>query len=169
MHIELRKIEEIIDGIEITTWQIDRNYGALVITLNKILNKSIIECEWLDDKHNYIQVMYSEWNSLELFAIFRSDGIIVRDAIREVQKYIEELDLFIVEMSGYGMAGEGLEYDLADDDWKIGVVNRHGDFIVNPEYIKVSFDEQERVFIADNNFKEKDEFSASGKKISRKR
>lgn len=169
MHIELGKIEEIKDGNEIINWQIDIDYGTKVISINKLLNKSIIECDWLDDKHEYLEVMYAEWNSLELFAIVRSDGILVRDAIREVQEYIEELDLFIVEMSGFGMAGESMEYDLADDDWKMGVVNRHGDFIVKPEYIKVSFDEQEGVFIADNNFKEKDEFSISGKKISRKR
>jgi hypothetical protein len=169
MHIELRKIEEIINGNEKTTWQIDRDYGAIVITINELLNKFIIECEWFDDKHEYLEVMYSEWNSLELFAIVRSDGIIVRDAIREVQEYIEELDLFIVEMSGFGMAGEGMEYDLADDDWKMGVVNRHGDFIVKPEYNKVSFDEQERIFIADNNLKEMNQFSVSGSKISRKK
>jgi hypothetical protein len=165
MHIELRKIEETIDGNEITTWQIDRDYGAIVITLNKVFKKPIIECNWLDDKHEFLELMYAEWNSLEIFAIIRSDGFVVRDAIRAIQNYIQEFGLFIVEMSGFGMGGEAREYDLEGDDWKMGVINRYGDFLVNPEYYNISFDEIERVFIADNYHKNPDKFSVSGKMI----
>jgi len=165
MKVELKSKKEIIDDEEITIWQLDKNDGAIVITINKLFDDTICECDWLDDKHKFLQVMYSDWDSNELFAIVNTDGEIIRDAIRSVEEYIEKPQLFIVEMSGFGLGSEASEHDLSADDWKMAVINRYGEFVIEPIYPKIYFEDEESTFYADNYTGEKIKYSVDGKKV----
>ncbi len=166
MKIELKSKTEIIDEEEITTWQIDKNDGAIVITLNKLIEDTICECMWVDTNRTYLQVMYMDWDSNELFAIVHTNGYVVRNAIRSLEAYIESLQLFIVEMSGFGLGLEATEYHLAADDWKMAVVNRHGDFVIGPEYSKIYFEDDENVFYANNYNDDEVRYAVNGKVIN---
>ena len=57
-------------------------------------------------------------------------------------------------MSGFALGYEETEYDLAPDDWKMAVINKHGDYIIPPKYTHIDFEEDEDIFYANNNDRE---------------
>ncbi len=165
MKIELQTKIEIINGEEFTIWQLNKNDGAIVITLNKTFDYEIIECGWLDDKQQFLEIMYGDFNGNELFAIINKHGTVVRDAIRGIMKYLEGPQLFIVEMSGSGMGIEGMQYGLGEDEWKFAVVNAYGHFVIPPEYWAIYFDDEENTFYSDKYFGKEVNFTIKGEKI----
>lgn len=165
METILNSYQEIIDDEEVTVWQLDNNDGAKVITINKLFKDEVLDCEWLDCNEDFLLVMYSDWDSNELYAIVDTNGVIIRDAIRSIECCVESANLIIVEMSGFGMGDEAAEYHLAADDWKMGVINQYGEFIIDPKYLTIYFDEQENVFCAGNHSGDELRYTIEGEKI----
>lgn len=162
MKIKLKSEQQIIDDDEITVWILDKGNGTIIININKLFNDTINECDWLDDGHQFLQVMYSDWDDNELFAIVNTNGEIIRNGIRSVEDFLEKQNLFIVEMSGVGMGDEASEYGISKDDWKMAVINKNGDFVVPPEFNDIWFDEDENLFYADDKHK----FTIDGKELN---
>jgi hypothetical protein len=129
MKIELKSTQELIDDVEVTIWWLDKNEGAIVYNINKLLNEDVIEC-WFENNQKYIEVMYSDWDSNELLAIINTHGHVIRKGIQSIEKFLEEQELFIISITGMGLGGEALYYNLADDDEKMAVIDSNGKFII---------------------------------------
>ncbi|MDJ1497663.1 hypothetical protein QNI19_32285 [Cytophagaceae bacterium DM2B3-1] len=146
MQDELKESIQMFQGEEITVWQVEKKNGAVIITINQLFDDHIFDCQWLDEKQTYLKVFYTDWDSNELCAIVNPDGKIIRKGIRSLKGYIEKYQLFIVEMSGLAMGSEAINYLLSEFDWKMGVVNQRGEFIINPAYDSIRFDHDQELF-----------------------
>lgn len=150
MNIELISEEKIIDNEEVTSWKLDKGNGAVITDLDKLLDIDIIECTWLGNEKQYIEVMHSEWNSMEHFAVVTNDGRLVKKGMAEISKFIEKEQLFLVMFSGFGLGEEeSAYYNLAHNDSKMAVINRYGDYILTPEYNSIQHFYDEEVLYAD--------------------
>jgi hypothetical protein len=164
MKAELKSSEHFIDYDEITVWELHTPVGA-VININKLFDDSVAECSWIDDDHKYLRVDYYDWDSNELTALVDSEGDIIRKGILNVEEYLPEHGLFIVEMSGFGMGDRARDFDLEDDDSKMAVINRFGDFVIKPEYRSIIFEPEENLFYAGSGYSGYDyAFSLEGKR-----
>jgi hypothetical protein len=161
----IRRTEEIIGESESTEWLINRDDGAITISIDKIMSDEVIECFWLDNDHEMIQVFYSSWNGSELWAIINIFGNIIRDGIRSIEEVIEHQKAIVVEMSGFGMGDDAREFDLDYDDWKMAVINQHGSFIIPPKYNKIWFDDSTNLFFAKNYGASETAYNVRGMKV----
>lgn len=164
METILTSKEEIIDGEEVTVWYIYKGYGAIIINLNRILDEEISECTWLGTKQKYLNVDYTDWDENELVAILDADGQIARKGIMYIETFIEDEGLFIIKISGHGLGEEATYFNLASDDWKMAVIDASGKFIIEPEYDKIQFEEEENIFYAKNLAGEENKYSLNGKR-----
>jgi len=155
--------QEIINDNEATVWYIDKGDGAILINLNKILVEDISECNWLSEKGKYILANYSDWDSTELIAIFKDDGQLIKKGISSIETFIEEKELFVINLSGYGLGGEASYYNLATYDWKMAVIDTYGKFIIEPKYDKIRY--EENIFYAKNIVGEEYKYSIKGEII----
>lgn len=151
MSIKLITEDSLVDNEEYTTWKLDKNDGAVVINLNKALELDITECHWLDANNKFLQIMYSELDSTEHFAIITNNGDLVKKGIKEIHHYIENEELFVALFSGFGLEEDATYYNVDQDVWKMAVFNSRGDYVLTPEYNSIEYYEDEDVFHADDN------------------
>ena len=50
--------EEVIEDSEITVWFIEKDNGAILININKILNETITDCDWIGKEKKFLSVEY---------------------------------------------------------------------------------------------------------------
>ncbi|HPT72169.1 MAG TPA: hypothetical protein PLE74_07800 [Candidatus Cloacimonadota bacterium] len=141
---------ETVEGENVTVWRIEKDEGAIVININKILGEDVTDCHWEGNHQTYLIAEYSDWDSNELWAIIDANGQLIKKGIRSIEQYIAKYQLFIVEMSGFALGYEATEYDLAPDDWKMAVINKHGDYIIPPKYPQIDFEEGDDFFYVKN-------------------
>ncbi|MBS1650441.1 MAG: hypothetical protein JSU07_00385 [Bacteroidetes bacterium] len=153
-------------GETITHYLIDKDDGAIVININKILEESISECSWYGNDKKFIGVDYYDWDSNELTAIMNTNGDVLRSGITYVEEYLEKQQLFIINISGYGLKYQSLDYDIEEDENKFAVMDREGCFIIPPKYNAISFDKTAGVFYADRFGENSVTYSIKGKIIN---
>ena len=152
MNIELISEETIIENDEVTSWKLDKGNGAVITDLTKLLNLEIIECNWLDDTRRYLMVMHSEYDSMEHFAIVSNEGRLIKKNIKEIHHVMQKEELFVVQFSGFGLGEEDAAYyNVGQDDWKMAVIDKYGDYVLAPEYNSIRYYEDEEVLYADGN------------------
>lgn len=160
------KLSETSEGFgddEHTLWRL--NNGDEIITINNIFGGSATECGWIGIDNKFLEVMYCDWDSLELFAIIDLKGKIIIKGLRSIEKYIETEQIFIVEITGRAIEGESIYFDLPYDEWKMAVIDRFGNFIIPPSYFHISFDEETQTFTGDNYNFLKDRYTVKGEHI----
>ncbi|MBQ4915284.1 hypothetical protein J8L85_12600 [Maribacter sp. MMG018] len=154
---EIITYQEIVEGDEVTKYKLNKNNGTILIDLEKLLNATVTECEWLGEDKSYLELMYYEWDSTEHFAIVSKDGDLVKKGIKEIHHYIPEVELFVVMFTGFGLGeNDSAYYSVANDDWKMSVINRYGDYILEPIFNKIQHFDDEELFYVDGsvyNFK----------------
>ena len=150
MKTKLTETIEIVDDDEVTIWRIDKGDGIVLINLNLLFDDCVSECEWLDDGHKLVQVMYSDWDSRELVAIVNTNGEILRKGINSIEVVLEKQKRLIVDMSGFGMGDDASDYFLEQDDTRMAVIDWHGDFVIDPLYYSIWFEETENMFYAED-------------------
>ncbi len=166
MKAELKSSEHFIDHDEVTVWELHTSDGK-VVNINTLFDDSVADCSWIDDDHEFLRVDYYDWDSNELTALVDSEGDIIRKGILNVEEYLPEHGLFILEMSGFGMGDEARDYDLESDDTKMAVINRFGKFIIPPEYDRIFFEPDDNQFSADRLYDEREFFfTLEGKKVN---
>lgn len=112
----------------------------------RIISEEPIEWEWLDEKANAIRVLYSNWDSMELLAIV-AKGKLVRKGILAIEHYSHSRSLAVVRLQGlYMQAWEQIEYNISDDDERVGVVNLSGGFFIPPIYSSIAYEPREGKF-----------------------
>ncbi|MEI6348874.1 MAG: hypothetical protein WCP69_13080 [Bacteroidota bacterium] len=162
MNPKLISKSRIVDNEETTIWTIVNNNVS--IEINELFD-SVSDCNWLDKKHNFIEVNYSDWTENDLVAILTSDGEIIRDAIYCIEEIIEEHYLFIVRMSGAAME-EASYYGIASDEKKCGLIDQCGDFIIDPDFLSMEYDKEENIIYASNYTPYEFMYSLDGKQIT---
>ncbi len=147
---EIITYQENVEGDEVTKYKLDKGNGTIVIDLEKLLNATVSECEWLGEDKSYLQVMYGEWEGTDHFAIVSKDGDLVKKGIKEIYHFIPGVKLFVVMFTGFGLGeNDRAYYSVANDDWKMGVINRYGDYILEPKFNKIQYFDDEELFYAD--------------------
>jgi hypothetical protein len=162
MNPKLISKSRIVDNEETTIWTIVNNNVS--IEINELFD-SVSDCNWLDKKHNFIEVNYSDWTENDLVAILTSDGEIIRDAIYCIEEIIEEHFLFIVRMSGAAME-EASYYGIASDEKKCGLIDQCGDFIIDPDFLSMEYDKEENIIYSSNYTPYEFMYSLDGKQIT---
>lgn len=146
------------NGIEVSSWTLQSKNTKDVININKVFEEynieTISDCQWIDDEKKYIEVLYYNWDGSEFFAIINTKGYVLQVGIKEIQKYIIEFELFIVEVTGFGIGDEALYYNLQADDIKSAVIDFNGKFVIKPSYNSISFDDEKLVFNAQDSLNE---------------
>jgi len=165
MKIELISKEEHIDNDIVYNWFIIKNNGAITIHLNKIIEETISECSFIDKNNKYIEVLYSDWDSNELCAIVNADGEVIKTGIKSIEEFYEEYDLFRVILSGFAIASELIEFGLPSDDDYWAVIKWNGEYIINPNYGNIIYDEDDNYFIASSRGGNKYKYSINGERI----
>jgi hypothetical protein len=166
MKSKITSTVEIIDDEEITIWRLEKDDGTEVININKLFDEDISNCFWQDEDHKFLIVEYYNWDSTEQIAIINNVGKIVRKEINSIEDYIEKQELFIINISGYGLGNEAAKYDLSTDNWKMAVIGKDGKFIIPPNYDQITFKEDENIFYAEKfNSENKFKFSIDGKSL----
>ncbi len=150
MDIEIITEETIIDNDAVTLWKLNKGNGAIIIDLNKLLDLSIVECEWLSQNKKYIILQYRDWDSMEYFAITSSDGTLIKKGVTEFE-FIEKEELFIILLSGNGLDEEATYYNVGYNDYKMAVINKYGKYVMEPEYNSIKYYDDEDVLYADGN------------------
>jgi len=150
MGIILITKEEIVEDNEVTIWYIDKDNGAILININKILDETITDCNWIGRDNKFLSVEYTDWDNNELIAILNDRGEIIKRGLEEIELFIEEKELFIAIFSGYGLGDDACYYNLGIDECKMSVLNYFGKFIIDPIYDEIHFNEEEFCFYAKN-------------------
>lgn len=151
MEVQLLEKCTLIDGVEeIRTWEINRGNGALTISISELFDHHVLECDWIDKDRKFLGVMYSNWEGSELYAIVDCNGNIVKRSLREITEYIPAFDLFLVIMCRFDMEDDAYLYFLDGEDDKVAVINRCGDYIVEPTNSRVYFDDEGNTFFVGN-------------------
>ena len=166
MAYKLYSVETIIDEEEIETWYLDKDEGAIVTNINKLFGSTVTDCYWIDDNENkFISFMHGDWTGGEVWGILNVRGDIIIKDLKEITSYIEEGECFIVQVTGLGLAEKFESYDLPHDEWRRCVIDSSGNFIIEPLYDKISYDDVERIYFAKSRGKEEENFNFLGKKI----
>jgi len=106
----------------------------------RIISEEPIEWEWLDKSKNAISVLYSNWDSMELWAIV-ANGKLVQKGILQIGEYINGSGLVIVSLQGRNLTSvEQIEFNISDDDERVGVVNLNGGFFIPPIYSSIAYE-----------------------------
>lgn len=148
MNFELESKEVIIDDREKTEWLINQNNGTIITNITKLLNTDFSDAHWAGDDKKFIELLYTEWESTEHFAIVTNEGRMVKKGIKFINDYIPEEELFIVTLSGFGLGEEATYYNVGFDDWKTAVIDNYGDFVMTPVYNKIEYYDDEKLFYA---------------------
>ena len=166
MQLELTSTEEIVNDEEVTVWRIVRNGGQEDIILNGLFRDGISECSWLDEERKLISVFYVDWDGNEVYAMVNSAGEILRKGITMIEDVVADEQLFIIQVTGLGLGDEASDYGLHSDNLRMAVVNRDGEFVISPEYERIRYEEDEKLFYADTALKGECKFGIDGKTIS---
>jgi hypothetical protein len=110
----------------------------------------VTECFWLDDKETILLVNYIDWSSSELWALVNTKGVILKKGLWSVESHNEEHGFSIVIMSGWGMGDERYEYNISDDDTRWAVLDKFGNYIIEPTNDKIIYEEEENALIITN-------------------
>lgn len=158
---KVKIIKQFDDGNNVQKWFIHQNDGSIV-NLSSKLDLDISQCDWLDNDHRFLVVMYHEWDSSEHFAIVDNSGDIVKRGVREIREYVKEHNLFVLRFSGFGIGeAEARYYSIEPDDWKMGVVRGSGEFVIEPVHDSIVFDADQQLFIVDGEHR----FDLDGKSL----
>ena len=167
MKTRITSTEEIIDNQTVSIWRLENDEKETVININKLINEDVSNCFWQDDAEKYLTVEYTDWDGTELIAIVNENNTILRKGIRSIEEYLDKHELFIINISGYGLGEEAGNYALGSDDWKMAVIDFNGRFIIPPEYDRIFFEEDGNIFYAENLSNEnKYQFSIAGKSLN---
>jgi hypothetical protein len=138
------------DNDKNTKYILNKGDGTIIIDLEKLLDATISECEWLGENKNYLELMYLEWDSTEHFAIVSNNGEIVKKGILKIHHYISKINVFVVLITGFGLGeNDATYYNVDHDDQKMAVIDEYGKFILTPEFNKIKYFDDEDVFYAD--------------------
>ena len=142
----IKRIEIIDNDEEKEKWLIYRDNGAVIIDLEKKIDRHIIECSWIDEERKYIELFYS-FMDYEVFAIVNSWGNLICASLREITEYIEEEEAFIVEICDIDEIDRYNEFFWSVDAVSLtAVINHFGNFIVEPTKSRVYYVEDEKLF-----------------------
>lgn len=146
-------------GNDTTTWLIDKGTGTIVINITKILNRDISYCGWVDKKIGLIEVFGERWDGHEIYCIINTNGHIIKDNLNEQPKLIEGTNLLIIET------------DEDCNDWYKAVINSDGDYLLEPEFEWIEYNEDEKVFITNPYYpfgtSEEVRFNLDGEKLDK--
>ena len=92
-------------------------------------------------------------------------GNVVKKGLVSVENTIDKHYLFIVIVSGYGLGGDSFNYFLAEDEERHAVINSDGDFVINPKYFNIYFDEDKNYFVCTDETNKEINFDITGKII----
>ena len=138
--------EEIVQNEKVIIWRIEKNDGAILININKLIDEGISECRWQDEKQRFLIVEYNDWDSNELIAIVTKEGRIIKKGIRSIEFYVDSSELFIISITGSALDFDAIDYNLENDEWNMAVIDKYGEFFIPPHYDNISYDEDEKVF-----------------------
>ena len=95
------------------------------------------------------------------------EGEIIRKGILSVEEVLDKPQLFIVQMSGAAMDSEVSEFEfgLAADDWKMAVLDKYGEFTIEPCYDAIWLEEGETFFCATGRNGDEYRFSLAGERV----
>lgn len=151
MNTKILTFETVIEDEIVENYKLDRGNGTIIINLNKLLDSGVSDCRWIDDKNKYLQLMYSEWDNTEHFAILKANGDIIKKGIKEIHNYIPNVNLFVVMFSGFGLGvNDATNCNVADDEWKMAVIDKYGRFVLEPIYNRIQYFDDEDVLYADD-------------------
>lgn len=151
MEVQLIEKCTLIDGVEeIRTWHLNKGNGAVIISISKLFDHHVLECNWIAEDKKFLEVMYGNWEGSELWAIVDCNGNIVKKSLREINEYIPAFDVFLVIMCRFDMEDDAHLYFLDGEDDKVAVINRCGDYIVEPTNSHVYFDDEDNTFFVRN-------------------
>ncbi|WP_299818073.1 hypothetical protein [uncultured Pontibacter sp.] len=154
MELEIKSCQEVInedDQEALTVWRLINNRDATEINLNRLLDVDIFECDWWGKDKKLISVSYSDWDENYNMALISSSGhIVLRDIYSVEEDLLEPHDCFIVQVTGRQLlAYDSAEYYGIDpDEYRMGVMNKWGEYIVSPDYSKIYFEEEDCLFYA---------------------
>ncbi|WP_439880729.1 hypothetical protein ACSX1A_16420 [Pontibacter sp. MBLB2868] len=156
MELELKDCREVINEDEkdqevITVWRLINNKDATEINLNRLLDVDISECDWYGEDQKLISISYYDWDENYAMALVSSSGqVMLRDIYSVEEDLLEHHDCFVVQVRGRQLlAYDSAEYYGIDpDDYRMGVMNKWGDYIVSPDYDHICFEEEDHLFHA---------------------
>ena len=141
--------EEIVQNEKVIIWRIEKNDGAILININKLIDEGISECRWQDEKQKFLIVEYNDWDSNELIAIVTKEGRIIKKGIRSIEYFVDRYELFIITITGLALDFDAIEYNLENDEWNMAVIDKYGEFFIPPHYDSISYDEEDNIFYAE--------------------
>ena len=164
MKIELTETLQQNGDDEYPIWHL--RHGLEIFEINNVFEGAVLQCNWVGIDNKFLEVMYADWDGLELFAIMNLKAEMIFKGIRSIEKYIEAEQIFIVEITGRAIEDQSIDYNLPLDDWNMAVINNYGDFIIPPKYPSIYFDEETQTFLGNGKGGFKDRYSLDGKHIS---
>lgn len=113
---------------------------------NIVYEEIVNECHWLDEEHQFIEVHYYDWDNNELIAIVNSEGELLRKGILDIVEYVLEYKLFIIVQLGDDLGVDRFDYMADEEDHLYAVINRFGEYVIEPQQEVISYNDYENVF-----------------------
>ena len=146
---ESEHVNSLMDD-KIKTWFLNKPHYE--INLNEILGEDEIIDVNYSEGENYFVAEYSNYHSYELRAIFNLDGEIIIKGINSLEEYIEELNLFKIEINSDNVDGDLYHYHgLKSDTIYYAIINYHGDLSITFSEDYIYYDDNEKAFQIGNN------------------
>jgi hypothetical protein len=114
-------IEEEGEQKQVTKWYFSKD-RIHEINLENLIEDRVIDCEWLDEKKTTLLVNYKDWDYNELYALVSLDGKLLRNGIAWIEKYLEEQEVMIAMLTGWGLGMENRYYSMDESDQKLVVL-----------------------------------------------
>lgn len=102
------------------------------INLTELIEESIQEVHFIGNNSNFIQVNYSNWDSMELCAIVNTHAQIVFKNIYSIECFIENKEYFICTIkSDYIDENQFYFYGLEMDEYYNFMINSNGEILIS--------------------------------------
>lgn len=146
----------------ITTFHIKNSSNETVSILEEELElNSISEAYQIEE--DFIQAQYSEYDSSEFDALFSPSGRLIKKGICEIM-YISETNEFIISTNA---SGDETCYQYTSDHelGLYGVINSSGDYIMDPEWSYIKYNNVFGCYICESNSNNSDIYYRDGEVI----
>lgn len=139
-------VKEIKDEEETRLWFYKE--GNRWLCLNEALEEDILEVEFLDEEKGVLLVFYSNWDSMELYALMDIEGNVRMTGISTVEEYIKDHELLIVTINS-SYADEDMEHDDYNDSDEIfwTVLDIYGSVKIDSTQSPIKFYDDENIFV----------------------